>query len=182
MSLHKFGYSSDQLKLKEYQALKEKVESLEKINQLTHSKLKEDFETTLENELENHEEKIKAEFLDTQEIQDLLLNSKLIKDIYSQFSDLSNTINKLDQHIKKSFAEQKTVIINDVLNLISRNSFEMLTTRNLKFKSSPGQAGMILNEDEMYKIINGLDQNKITITKDIIQLLYDKGLFDSFPQ
>ena len=181
MSLHKFGYSSDQLKLKEYQALKEKVESLEKINQLTHSKLKEDFETTLENELENHEEKIKAEFLDTQEIQDLLLNSKLIKDIYSQFSDLSNTINKLDQHIKKSFAEQKTVIINDVLNLISRNSFEMLTTRNLKFKSSPGQAGMILNEDEIYKIINGLDQNKITITKDIIQLLYDKGLFDSFP-
>ena len=52
MSLHKFGYSSDQLKLKEYQALKEKVESLEKINQITHSKLKEDFETTLENELE----------------------------------------------------------------------------------------------------------------------------------
>ena len=40
---------------------------------------------------------------------------------------------------------------------------------------------MILNEDEMYKIINGLDQNKITITKDIIQLLFDKGLFDSFP-
>ena len=39
---------------------------------------------------------------------------------------------------------------------------------------------MILNEDEMYKNINGLDQNKITITKDIIQLLY-KGLFDSFP-
>ena len=57
----------------------------------------------------------------------------------------------------------------------------MLTTRNLKFKSVPGQSGMILNEDEINKIINGLDQNKITITKDVIQLLYDKGLFDSFP-
>ena len=74
MSLHKLGYSytSEYLKLKEYQALKEKLESLEKINQITHSKLKEDFE--------NHEEKLKEEFLD----------SKLIKDIYSQFS--SNTM------------------------------------------------------------------------------------------
>ena len=47
--------------------------------------------------------------------------------------------------------------------------------------STPGQAGMILNENEMSKILNGLDQNKITITNNIIQLLYDKGLFDSFP-
>ena len=79
MSCNKYGYSSEQLKLEEYQALKEKVESLEKINQITHSKLKEDFENTLENELENHEEKIKAEFLDTQEMQNVLPNSKIIK-------------------------------------------------------------------------------------------------------
>ena len=57
----------------------------------------------------------------------------------------------------------------------------MLTVHNLKFLSTPGQAGMILNEDEMYKLFNGLHENKITITKNIIQLLYDKGLFDSFP-
>ena len=31
------------------------------------------------------------------------------------------------------------------------------------------------------KILNSLDQNKITITNDIIQLRYDKCLFDSFP-
>ena len=47
--------------------------------------------------------------------------------------------------------------------------------------STPGQAGMILNENEINKIFNSLDQNKITITNNIIQLLYDKGLFDSFP-
>ena len=40
---------------------------------------------------------------------------------------------------------------------------------------------MILNEDEINKIFNSLDQNKVTITNNIIQLLYDKGLFDSFP-
>ena len=40
---------------------------------------------------------------------------------------------------------------------------------------------MILNENERNKILNSLDHNKITITNNIIQLLYDKGLFDSFP-
>ena len=80
-----------------------------------------------------------------------------------------------------SFAEQRTALVNEVLNLIHNNSFEMLTVRNLKFMSQVGQAGMILNEDEINKIFNSLDQNKITITNNIIQLLYDKGLFDSFP-
>ena len=56
----------------------------------------------------------------------------------------------------------------------------MLTVRNLKFVSTAGQAGMILNEDEIKNILNSLDQKKI-ITNNIIQLLYDKGLFDSFP-
>ena len=58
----------------------------------------------------------------------------------------------------------------------------MLTVRNLKFVSQVGQAGMILNEDETNNILISLDQNKITITNNIIQLLYDKGLLDSFPK
>ena len=82
--------------------------------------------------------------------------------------------------MKKSFAEQRTALVNEVLNLIQNNSFEMLTVRNLKFLSSVGQAGMILNENEINKIFNSLDQNKITISNNIIQLLYDKGSFDSF--
>ena len=157
-SLHKFGYSSEQLKLREYQELKDMIKSQEKLAQITHSKLKEDLQRDFENDIEN------------QEI-----------DIYSQFSDLSKTINKLEQNMKKSFAEQRTALVNEVLNLIHNNSFEMLTVRNLKFMSQVGQAGMILNEDEINKIFNSLDQNKITITNNIIQLLYDKGLFDSFP-
>ena len=47
--------------------------------------------------------------------------------------------------------------------------------------SSVGQAGIILNENEINKIFNGLHENKIIITNNIIQLLYYKGLFDSFP-
>ena len=40
---------------------------------------------------------------------------------------------------------------------------------------------MILNENEINIIPNSLDQNKITITNNKLQLLYDKGLFDFFP-
>ena len=189
-SLHKFGYSSEQLKLREYQELKDMIKSQEKLAQITHSKLKEDLQRDFENDIENQvEEKMldakaiaKAhQTLDPQEIQDVLLNTKVMNDIYSQFSDLSKTINKLEQSMKKSFAEQRTALVNEVLNLIHNNSFEMLTVRNLKFMSQVGQAGMILNEDEINNILNSLDQNKITITNNIIQLLYDKGLFDSFP-
>ena len=109
-SLHKFGYSSEQLKLREYQELKDLIKSQEKLAQITHSKLKEDLQRDFENDIENQVE-----------------------------------------------------------------------VRNLKFMSQVGQAGMILNEDEINNILNSLDQNKITITNNIIQLLYDKGLFDSFP-
>ena len=196
-SLHKFGYSSEQLKLRENQELKDMIKSQEKLAQITHSKLKEDLQRDFENDIENQEKLIEEKMLDAtasaaaiakghqtldpQEIQDVLLNTKLMNDIYSQFSDLSKTINKLEQNMKKSFAEQRTALVNEVLNLIHNNSFEMLTVRNLKFMSQVGQAGMILNEDEINKIFNSLDQNKITITNNIIQLLYDKGLFDSFP-
>ena len=193
-SLHKFGYSSEQLKLREYQELKDMIKSQEKLAQITHSKLKEDLQRDFENDIENQvEEKMldatasavaiaKAhQTLDPQEIQDVLLNTKLMNDIYSQFSDLSKTINKLEQNMKKSLAEQRTALVNEVLNLIHNNSFEMLTVRNLKFMSQVGQDGMILNEDEINNILNSLDQNKITITNNIFQLLYDKGLFDSFP-
>ena len=185
-SLHKFGCSSEQLKLRDYQDLKDMIKSQEKLAQLTHSKLKEDLQRDFENDIENQvEEKLLDaklhQTLGPQEIQDVLLNTKLINDIYSQFSDLSKTINKLEQSMKKSFAEQRTALVNEVLNLIHNNSFEKLTVCNLKFLSSVGQAGMILNENEMNEIFNSLDQNKITITNNIIQLLYDKGLFESFP-
>ena len=154
-SLHKFGYSSEQLKLREYQELKDMIKSQEKLAQITHSKIKEvlqrDFEKDIENHIENQEKLIEEKMLDSQEVQDVLLNTKLMNDIYSQFSELSKTINKLEQSMKKSFAEQRTALVNEVLNLIHNNSFGMLTVRNLKFMSQVGQAEMILNENEINK-------------------------------
>ena len=48
-----------------------------------------DFENDIENQGKLIEEKMLDQTLDPQEIQNVLLNTKLINDIYSQFSDLS---------------------------------------------------------------------------------------------
>ena len=97
-SLHKFGYSSEQLKLREYQELKDMIKSQEKLAQITHSKLKEDLQRDFENDIENQEKLIEEKMLDAiasaiapaklhqtldpQEIQDVLLNTKLMNDIF----------------------------------------------------------------------------------------------------
>ena len=86
-----------------------------KLAQITHSKLEEDFEDLSENQEKLIEEKMLDQILDPQEVQNVLLNTKLINDIYSQFSDLSKTIIKLERNMKRSFAEQRTALINEVL-------------------------------------------------------------------
>ena len=150
-SLHKFGYSSEQLKLRENQELKDMIKSREKLAQTTHSKLKEGLQRDFENDIKNQkkliEKKILDQILDPQEFQKVLLHKKLINDIYSQFSDLSKTINKIEKIMEKSFTELRTTLVNEVLNIRHNNSFEMLTVQNLKFMSTHGQAGMILNEN-----------------------------------
>ena len=95
-SLRKFGYSSEQLKLREYQELKDMIKSEEKLAYRTHSKVKEDLQRDFEDSSENQEKLLEEimpdQILDPQEVQNVLLNTKLINDIYSQFSDLSKTI------------------------------------------------------------------------------------------
>ena len=56
----------------------------------------------------------------------------------------------------------------------------MLTVNNLQCMTSPCQARMIVIEDEIYIVLNRLDQNKNNITNNINQLLYDEYSFDSF--
>ena len=59
-----------------------------------------DFENDIEIQGKLSEEKMLDQILDPQEVQNVLLNTKLINDIFSQFSDLSETINKLKQNMK----------------------------------------------------------------------------------
>ena len=80
------------------------------------------------------EEKSKADFSNVEEVQYVLMSSKFMKTIYSQFSDRSNAINELEQPLK-TFSEQKTAIVNENVDFI--NNLEMLAVQNLKFKSYP---------------------------------------------
>ena len=76
------------------------VKCQEKLAQITHSKLKEDFEGLSENQEKLIKEKMLDQILDQQEVQNVLINTKLFNDIYSQFSDLSKTTNKLEENMK----------------------------------------------------------------------------------
>ena len=62
---------------------------------------------------------------DIEQFQEVVLNSKLMKGIYSQFSELSNTINKLEQHMKNSLTEQRMAKKYDILDFNSKSSFEL---------------------------------------------------------
>ena len=59
------------------------IKSQEKLASITHSKLKEDFEDLSENQEKLIEEKMLDQILDPQEVQNVLLNTKLINYIYS---------------------------------------------------------------------------------------------------
>ena len=72
MSLYKFGYSSEQLQLREYQELQDMKKSQGKLAQITHSKFKKDFEHLSESQDKLKEEKILDQILDQQEIQIVL--------------------------------------------------------------------------------------------------------------
>ena len=76
-SLHKFGNSSEQLKLRENQELKDMMKSKKKLAQITHSKLKGDLQRGFENDTENQEilteEKMLDQILDPQEVQNVFL-------------------------------------------------------------------------------------------------------------
>ena len=108
MSFHKFGYSSEQPKLRQYLDLKYKIRSQGKLAQTTHSKLKDDFENELDSSSQDQEKVTEERILASmrsllccilnselsEQFQNNFLDSKFLKDINPQFSDLSNTINK----------------------------------------------------------------------------------------
>ena len=91
----------------------------------------------------------------------VVVNAKLFLDINKNIEDLKINLKYLEQDVKNKFLEKKKEIILDAAKLVEeqqtilRNHFE----RNL---------------------ISELEKCKNQTVKDTIQLLYNKGLFDSF--
>ena len=151
MSLHKFGYSAESLQKDKIENLEKELESQTKLFNL---KLYD-----LSNNLENFNN-LQEVIFDNGETK-VLVNAKTFVDINKNIEDIKINLKYLEQDIKNKLLEKKEEIILDAAKLVEeqqtilRNSFE----RNL---------------------ISELEKSKNQAVKDVIQLLYSKGLFDSF--
>ena len=157
MSIHKFGYSAESLQKDKIENLEKELESQTKLINL---KLN-DLSNTLENfDMQSTFGNLQEIIFDNGETQ-IVVNAKLFLDINKSIEDIKINLKYLEQDIKNKFLEKKKEIILDAAKLVEeqqtilRNHFE----RNL---------------------ISELEKCKNEAVKDTIQLLYNKGLFDSF--
>ena len=155
MSIHKFGYSAGSLQKDKIENLEKELESQTKLINL---KLN-DMQSTINGMTDNLQSVQEINFDDGET--KVVVNAKLFLDINKNIEDLKINLKYLEQDVKNKFLEKKKEIILDAAKLVEeqqtilRNHFE----RNL---------------------ISELEKCKNQAVKDTIQLLYNKGLFDSF--
>ena len=158
MSIHKFGYSAESLQKDKIENLEKEFESQTKLINIKLNDLQSTFGDKLKkfNNLQNIEE---IQFINDET--QIVVNAKLFLDINKSIEDIKIKLKYLEQDVKNKFLEKKKEIILDAAKLVEeqqtilRNHFE----RNL---------------------ISELEKCKNQTIKDTIQLLYNKGLFDSF--
>ena len=158
MSIHKFGYSAESLQKDKIENLEKEFESQTKLINIKLNDLQSTFgdKSKKFNNLQNIEE---IQFINDET--QIVVNAKLFLDINKSIEDIKINLKYLEQDVKNKFLEKKKEIILDAAKLVEeqqtilRNHFE----RNL---------------------ISELEKCKNQAVKDTIQLLYNKGLFDSF--
>ena len=157
MSIHKFGYSAESLQKDKIEYLEKELESQTKLIKM---KLN-DLSNTLENfDMQSTYGNLQEIIFDNGETQ-IVVNAKLFLDINKSIEDIKINLKYLEQDIKNKLLEKKKEIISEAVKqvneqqVIFRNHFE----RNIfvEFEKCKNQAA-----------------------KDVIQLLYNKRLFDSF--
>ena len=157
MSIHKFGYSAESLQ-------KDKIENLEKElksqTKLINLKLN-DLSNTLENfDMQSTFGNLQEIIFDNGETQ-IVVNAKLFLDINKSIEDIKINLKYLEQDVKNKFLEKKKEIILDAAKLVE----EQQTILRNHFERNP---------------FLELEKCKNQAVKDVKQLLYNKGLFDSF--
>ena len=158
MSIHKFGYSAESLQKDKIENLEKELESQTKLINIKLNDLQRTFGDKLKkfNNLQNIEE---IQFINDET--QIVVNAKLFLDINKSIEGIKINLKYLEQDVKNKFLEKKKEIILDAAKLVEeqqtilRNHFE----RNL---------------------ISEFEKCKNQAVKDTIQLLYNKGLFDSF--
>ena len=155
MSIHKFGYSAESLQKDKIENLEKELESQTKLFNI---KLI-DMQSTINRMTDNLQSVQEINFDDGET--KVVVNAKFFLDINKNIEDLKINLKYLEHDVKNKFLEKKKEIILDAAKLVEeqqtilRNHFE----RNL---------------------ISELEKCKNQAVKDVIQLLYNKGLFDSF--
>ena len=155
MSIHKFGYSADSLQKDKIENLEKEMESQTKLINLKLNNM----QSTINGMTDNLQNVQEINFDDGET--KVVVNAKLFLDKNKNIEDLKFNLKYLEQDVKNKLLEKKKEIILDAAKLVEeqqtilRNHFE----RNL---------------------ISELEKCKNQAVKDTIQLLYNKGLFDSF--
>ena len=155
MSIHKFGYSAESLQKDKIKNLEKELESQTKLINL---KLN-DMQSTI-NGMTDILQSVQEINFDDGETK-VVVNAKLFLDINKNIEDLKINLKYLEQDVKDKFLEKKKEIILDAAKLVEE------------------QQTILRNHFER-NFISELEKCKSEAVKDTIQLLYNKGLFDSF--
>ena len=155
MSIHKFGYSAESLQKDKIENLEKELESQTK---LINIKLI-DMQSSINGMTDNLQSVQEINFDDGET--KVVVNAKLFLDINKKIEDLKINLKYLEQDVKNKFLEKKKEIILDAAKLVEEQQ-------------------IILRNHFEKNLISELEKCKNQAVKDTIQLLYNKGLFDSF--
>ena len=186
MSIHKFGYSAESLQKDKIESLESEFDSQSKLNNLkpndmqsTIRGMSDKLETYMQSQqscinefkeqnTEGTEHALRTEgALRVEEIQfiidetQIVVNAKLFLDINKNIEDIKINLKYLEQDIKNKISEIKKEINSESV------------------KKANEQQAILRNHFER-NIIVEMEKSKNQAVKDTIQLLYNKGLFDSF--
>ena len=156
MSIHKIGYSAESLQKDKIESLEKELESQTKLINLELN----DLSNNLENfDMQSTFGNLQGIIFDNGETQ-IVVNAKLFLDINKSIEDIKINLKYLEQDIKNKLLEKKKEIISEAV------------------KQTNEQQVIFRNHFERNNFVE-LEKCKNQAVKDVIQLLYNKGLFDS---
>ena len=155
MSIHKFGYSAESLQKDKIEKLEKELESQTKLINL---KLN-DMQSTINGMTDNLQNVQEINFDDGEA--KVVANAKLFLDINKYIEDLKINLKYLEHDIKNKLLEKKKEIISEAVKQVNEQQ-------------------VILRNHFERNIFVELEKCKNQAVKDTIQLIYNKGLFDSF--
>ena len=161
MSIHKFGYSAESLQKDKIENLEKEFESQTKLFNIKLINMQSTI-SGISDKLENFEnlQSVQEINFDDGETK-VVVNAKLFLDINKNIEDLKINLKYLEQDVKNNFLEKKKELILDAAKLVEEQQ-------------------IILRNHFERNLISELEKCKNQAVKDVIQLLYNKGLFDSF--